>query len=254
MSLPYRWTPDGADRHILIDKIEPGMILAKDHAVWRVIKVHRKPEDEQYPWRIILRPIEITGDDPRDRDHDQAYKVTEGWRCFTFADLHYPICAKCLEPLPCREQMVARVTEAESETFEQYSAAGVCPACSEPVTTRQKCITWQENLVVPLGPPVTFHMRRQCRYAAIQYEGRWYADDPTRTRVLSCDGNLTVHYNDARECTQRDCPGGQAHHRSYVRHFPGYIDCTCVAGIPLRTAPAPQQPPAEVQRFFEDQT
>jgi hypothetical protein len=240
----------------LVDRIEPGMILAYDHAVYRVIERHPKPEDETYPWRLILRPIAITGDDPRDRDHDRAIKVINGWRCYTFATDHYPICAKCQEPLPCREQMAAQESAKAAESLDRYSAAGVCPACAEPVRERQKVITWQENVVNPFGPPVTFHLRRACWWDAVQYEKRWHADDPEhRLLTMSCPGSITRHFDGTRDCTEPDCPSRDAHHTSSSNHYPGYTDCPCVAGIPARTeARTEQDQEQDLLRIFEDES
>lgn len=259
MSLPYRWVPDGADHHMLIDKIEPGMILARDHAVYRVIEKHPKPEDETFPWRLVLRPIAITGDDPRDRDHDQPLKVRTGMRYFTFADEHYPICAKCREPLPCREQMAEQVAEVESKNLDRYSTAGICPSCSETVTARQQSITWQENIVNPFGPPVTFHTRRKCWWDAVNYERAWWAEDNTRPRVLSCPGTITVHYDGTSECTATGCPGPYARHQSDVHHHPKYSNCPCVTTAapelePVAEAASGELPfsPEDVQRIQGD--
>jgi hypothetical protein len=256
VSLPYRWVPDGADRHMLIDKIEPGMILARDHAVYRVIEKHPKPEDETFPWRIILRPIAITGDDPRDRDHDQPFKVRAGLRYYTFADEHYPLCAKCLEPLPCREQMAEQVAASTAKTLDLYSEAGVCPSCSERVTPRQDSITWQENIVNPFGPPVTFHLRRKCHWDAVGYERSWWEQDRHRPRTLYCPGSVIEHYDGRSECSTDGCPGSNAYHPSSVHHYPRYSDCPCVAASPAEKVEAEPTEPLfsteEVQRIQGD--
>lgn len=245
--LPYRWAPDGADHYASIKNIEPGVLIGHEHAIYRVIEKHRKPEDQEWPWRVIIRPVEITGDDPGDRDHDKALKATEHARWFTFTDEHYPICAKCLEPLPCREQMAAKVSKQAAAEFELYAAAAVCPACEQQVAPRQKSKTFHGNLVVPGGPPVTFHLRRKCWYAAMQYEQRWAAAEPGRKVTMSCTGALTEHFDGSRECTEPGCPPGPiVWHRATTRHYPGYSDCQCVAGIepPRREAP-PADPEAD---------
>lgn len=90
-------------------------------------------------------------------------------------------------------------------------------ACAEPVTARQKCLSFSENLEVPGGPPVTFHLRSRCNYSAVKYEQRWVAADPNRRRpTLSCPGHVTNHNDGTYDCTQLgDCPGPQARHPSY---------------------------------------
>jgi hypothetical protein len=255
MSLPYRWHPLGADGKY---KLEPGDILAWEHAVYRVQLVESRPtdHDENCPVRVIMRPIEITGDDVRDRDHDRALKAPEHYYWQVYPTEHYPICVKCQEPLPCREQMIEQVAAASAEDFERYSTPGVCPACDKPVSSRQKSISWPDNVVVPFGPPVTFHLRNECRWDAIRYEKRWHAGDPEHRPVtLSCTGHATYHYDGTRECDTETCPGKEAQHQSSSRHYPGHTDCHCVAGIPVRTEErAGQDTERDLLRLFEGES
>lgn len=54
---------------------------------------------------------------------------------------------------------------------DRYALAGVCPACQEPVTTRQLRQTWQVNLyALDRAQPVTFHLRRSCQDEAVAYD------------------------------------------------------------------------------------
>lgn len=232
-----RWHPLGAHSSFTVPT--PGSLLAWDHAVWRVIEVNDVPEDlwaeadherrKMYGarWRpqvIVIRPARITGDDPRARDRDQHLRTRTPFHdWFVYPDEHYPVCVRCAEPLPCREQAATRQSAQELERMARYEVAGVCPACKEPVTARQKSHTFGDNLVVPLGPPVTFHLRNQCIGAAAGYDRKYVAADPDRRApTLYCDGTLTLHGAGSRECSNPTCPGGAAEHRSM-----GWCRCRC---------------------------
>lgn len=238
MSLPYEWRPDGT--RFKWDGPEVGDLMPFEHAVYRVIAVRdRRTEpghaDDERPIRVVLRPVEVSEADParaRDRDlHLGAGASYVSWQ--VYPDEHYPICAACHEPLPCREQMAERVAEASAKRFDRYTTAGVCPDCQEPVSQRQKSLTWEDNVVVPGGPPVTFHMRNKCRYSASVYEKRWVAADPERRKaLLTCPGHVTNHGDGTYECTQMvECPGPTAAHPSYTVcadpwHMPRTFGCT----------------------------
>jgi hypothetical protein len=231
VSLPYRWQPLAAG-YTSFRNLKPGDIVPYDHAVYRVVETRVREDHPERPNVVTLRPIEVVADDPRSRDHDRHIGTIPYFTWYTYPDLHYPICSTCSEPLPCREQMAVDLSEQAAERFERFTLAGVCPACSEPVSQRQKSMTWEDNAVVPGGPPVTFHLRRACRESARRYEMQWVALDPNRRRhVLTCQGSLTVHYSGERDCTElAECPGSFARHPLVTRHYPGHSTCYCVAG------------------------
>ena len=221
---------------------EPGNLLAFRRAVYRVIEFAALPREDWtdaereraremeldtlaikvpdwlVPHRIVLRPSEISDTDPRARDHDQHYRVAAGYRWHIYPDEHYPICACCHEPQPCREKTAEHAADAAMSRMSRYETAGVCPVCQEPVTERQKRLTFTENLEVPAGPPLTSHTRRRCRHAAMRYEQRWVAADPNRRRpTLSCPGRITNHNDGTYDCTElAGCPGPDATHPSYT--------------------------------------
>lgn len=237
MSLPYHWRPLGL-RLANAPELKRGTIVPFEHAVYRVVETRLEPDDEKLPLRVVLRPIHITRDDPRSRDHDLHLGSPKHHLWYIYPDEHYPICATCHEPLPCREQMAQEISEAAAERFERFTMAGVCPACQEPVSSRQKSLTWEDNAVVPGGPPVTFHLRANCWGSAQRYELQWVAADPNRrTHKLTCFGHLSQHYDGTWSCTKLDeCAGEYAQHKSYERHFPGRTErsqggtCWCLAG------------------------
>lgn len=280
--LPYRWYPQGTGHHY--GKPEPGMVVALWHAAWRVVSATDRPrelwdpEDEELqreleqppadrcedvlrairgpfvpPYAVVLRPAHITGDDPRSRDRDVS--VAAGGRRPNTWDVyrheHYAVCARCAEPLPCREQMAERLSAAAAKKLSRYELAGVCPACEEPVTARQRSLTWPENLEVPGGPPVTFHDRSGCRNSAADYEERWVAADPQRRApTLTCTGHVTNHADGTYNCTEdAACPGPRARHRGYsvcscpdCHARPVRWGCTPLPGA-LRVAPGEPAPP-----------
>ena len=224
------WFPLGTQR--LYSEPKPGQFIAFDHAVWRVIEVNSIPtdlwtdEDRQRaklrkgtePRAVVLRPARITGEDPRARDHDRHFAHRPGYTWEIYPTEHYPICAQCHEPLPCRDQEAQREAERSMKHLERYLMPGVCPCCQEPVTSRAKSRTFEENVEMPGGPPVTFHIgRSNCRYDAAAYEKRWVAVDPDNRRVeLSCSGSVVNHNDGTYECSAWvNCNGPTAFHPDY---------------------------------------
>lgn len=229
--LGYRWHASGT--HSTRDP-QPGMLWPFEHEVYRIIEVNAVPEDlwtegDHATWRaapkmVVVRPARIVGGDVRDRDHDRHFRMggERAGSLDVYGDEHYPVCAECAEPLPCREQMAERVSAAEAERMARYDTAGVCPACCEVVTNRQASQTWPDNAVVFLGPPVTFHLRGRCLYSAAEYEKQWAKSDPERRRTtLSCKGSVINHNDGTYQCSElTECPGPRARHR-------GYTICRC---------------------------
>jgi len=233
----YRWYPSGTTS-LYYERPAPGVLVAFDHAVWRVIETRDLPADRwtdedhdrvrkygsterQAPYVTVLRPASIDANDPKARDHDKHYRCRPTvWH--VYPDEHFPICNACHEPLPCREQVGREIASNAVKQMDRFSMAGVCPSCEEPVTSRQKTLTFTENLELPGGPPVTYHLRGTCRMGARKYEIRWVAADPARRRAtLSCTGHVINHNDGTYECTQLgECPGPTAQH-------PSYTTCRC---------------------------
>lgn len=249
--MSYRWYPNHT-RSSSAPPV-PGDLIAYDHAAWRVIAVNPIPEDRwtdqqradllklkpsyrhiAEPVVVIARPVEITSDDPRARDRDIHLGNTWHAQWHIYEDEHYPICAQCGEPTPCRDKVGQRIAERALDYMARFETAGICPACQKPVTSRQKSMTFPENLEVLGGPPVTFHVGRgACLSWAAKYERKWVDAEPVRRRAtLSCPGHLTNHNDGTYDCTQlNDCPGAQAVHPSYTVcccpdcHARGAFDC-----------------------------
>lgn len=229
MNIP--WYPVGA-RQCRTTTTAVGSLIAYQHTVYRLVDVWPVPEvdwtDEQHrrvaacpegrrdtvlPRVYVLRPAGITSEDPRARDHDLHVAPPPYAAWDVYPDEHYPICASCGEPVPCRERHAERVATAEMARVERYTAPGVCPACGEVVSSQQKSLRFAENVVVPGGPPLTFHQRRDCYGDAVDYEEKW-ANATHRHPRLSCRGDVTVHGDGSYDCTHgADCPGAQVMHR-----------------------------------------
>lgn len=253
---PYRWYPVGTQS---VPLPSLGQLIAWRHSVWRVVEINPVPEVDwtdaegkrmaaylpqfrtQYaPYHVIVRPVAITGDDPRARDRDVHLRRTAGGsRAFdVYPNEHYPVCSQCQEPVPCREEMARKGAEDGMRKMNRYAMSGVCPACEEPITSRQRAlITFDENLELPGGPPVTYHLRQGCKGAAINYEKRWAAADPDHRRTtLSCPGKVCRH-TDGIECSEDPmCPGHKLPHGSVTACNPAYGGgCErCADGVKLR--------------------
>lgn len=233
------WYPDKARARWTTPAV--GDLIAVDHGAWRVMEIRPKPADlwtddereavrtsyrpaDVTPCNVVIRPARFRGDDPLLRRHDRHLAVRGGqiYTWYVYPDEHYPVCAACGDPTPCRERTAARIAAREMAVMGRYELAGICPACSEVVTARQKSLTYADNLEVPAGPPVTFHQRGRCVGAAVKYERRWVAADPGRRRPsLYCEGNVTNHNDGTYDCTAlSECPGPVTAHR-------GYSTCRC---------------------------
>lgn len=246
----YRWRPLAA-----VDGTpEVGRLVPLWHRVWRIVAIHPLPEvdwtdderrhvgamkaefrERNAPVAVVLGPPDPPVDPVAHLSQQVSVRLS-GWRRRAlpmYPDEHWPSCARCAEPLPCRERMAAKIAAAELAKLGRYETAGVCPACQEPVTARQQSLTFSENLVLPGGPPVTFHQRSRCRYSAEKYEKAWVAADPNRRRAtLTCGGHVTVHHPMSYSCTEGvECPGSAATHQSYSvcrcpeHTFPGRSGC-----------------------------
>lgn len=215
-----------------------GSVVAFEHEAWRVVETRPLSEEhwndseriyarggKHTPQAVRLRPVRLENDpDPvKARSGDRHVGSLRVWSWDVFPDPeHYPVCACCGEPMPCRSEEGRKVAEMAVAQMGRFEMAGVCPACEEPVTGRQKSLTYPDNIEVLGGPPVTFHRRGRCIGGAIDYERRWVAADPGRRRPsLFCEGHLTNHNDGTYDCTSLGlCPGPGTAHR-------GYTMCRC---------------------------
>lgn len=162
------WSPSDVDRRKWLP--EPGDIVTwGDFKPWVVIDIregvpHKDNPGAQYTV-YRMRPVGVDGN---------KQDIHRGWVHGgpTVLNEHYGLCVHCGELLPCRALMAERAAKTAAERMARYDTPGICPECAEPVTHRQERETFP-NIVVPAGPPVTFHAgRRKCRFAMNQYRDK----------------------------------------------------------------------------------
>lgn len=240
------------------DRVNVGELIAHKHAVWRVVRIEDvplsdadrdvwlndgMPDPETWsarPYRITLDwvagaapPWAKDGDDRKRGTISVPARAHPWWRVYTSE--RWPQCSCCGEPMPCRAELEDEQVSVSLDQVARFEAipAGACWACAEPITIRQKAVTYPgENLDLPGGQQVHFHTRRACVRQAHEYEERWLAADPRRERILTwprCDGVLVVHADGSSECrsggmvlgkqrnSQPDCEGHLTHDHSSVQ-------------------------------------
>lgn len=239
------WEPQGGECKPWRD-LKPGDLLAIQRKIWCVREVRDVPvtdwdehdercfasqhgcaSREEWPRRPLYL-IVVPANGGR-RRHIKARPY--GWMPAYVLSPHYPVCRECGEPWPCRELDIAREVRKEAAEIERLSRImpGCCWKCGEPVTARQKSIVFEgENLLLPGAQPAVFHLRSgkpYCSSAAINYEKKWVAADPTRHPTLYCTGRLIMHV-DGPECSEDPfCPGPGVDHPSFMNHraYSGYV-------------------------------
>ena len=216
-----RWAPLGGMFKIGLPS--PGDLIAINfhalrHKAWRVAEVTLRGDDRA---RVILLPDGPTFDFAQYNvlmnlsTHGTYYELTE----------HYPVCVKCGELCPCSEVWSESQAAGEMKRAERYDIAGVCPACQQPVSSRQKQITFDLNVVSPIGPPVTFHMKNSCWRSAVDYDMRVATATDTKPK-LSCSGWLIQHHDNSYSCSEMvECPGSDAAHSHFARCY--VLDAAC---------------------------
>lgn len=224
-----RWSPLGT--HTALDIPAVGSLIAREHAVWRIVNVTDLPltDGDREVWLDANMPdLETWRGRPRRVDVQwlggarpdwanpngpvQAAHLTLPAATYRAEDWHvYPSgrwaqCSCCGEPMPCRAELQDREVNASLKQMEEFAARvpGSCWACGEPVSRRQKAVRYPGvNLDLPGGLEPVFHSRQQCAGAAKEYELRWIVEDPRRERILTypkCGGILTVHADGSSEC------------------------------------------------------
>jgi len=195
--------------------------FARDLVPGNLIAVDYQPMRHQ-PWRIhdvrqvdgrtalIVRPV---GEQFDFAQYNESISI----RSTAMVDVlpeHYSVCARCGQLPPCAEVWNEHVAGVVTSRAARYETAGMCPACGEPVTYRQRSIRVEENIVVPLGPPVTFHARRGCGTAAVRYDQE-VANTTGRAPILSCPSLQIRHTDGMHECGNEACPGQHVAHRGF---------------------------------------
>lgn len=203
MTLPYVWSATGT---VLGGVPAVGDVFPYEHTALRIteiLSVHPM-DDGTTVYRVTYMPVGST-----DPDDQRTANLFPAW--LKYPDRHYPVCADCGEPTPCRERTLDRLTAQATAAEARFGTEGVCPACQNIVTTTEQSMHYPDNVVVPFGPPVTFHWRAQCRNAAVEYDTAW-ARVLGRRPLLTCPGAVMWHKT-TYECTAGDgCSGSWALH------------------------------------------
>lgn len=181
-----RWYPESCDRG---QAPTVGCVVAYEFKPWRVIDMRLSVPHPEHPDELFtvyqLRPADADAVDDADRDIHRGWRGTpSGYAGPVVLREHYGLCVHCDELLPCREVMAERWAQENAKRMSRYETPGMCPACLQPVTTRQKSETLP-NVVVPLGPPVTFHAgRKGCAHSLRKYREK--VDSMNQFRVEDC--------------------------------------------------------------------
>lgn len=247
--LTDRWWPEHTTRTV---RPEVGRLIALEHGVFEVLQLAYPdladddvevwksagcPEVEKWHGRPLRLWLRLVGGvwlrDPKhlaaDRECSLTYPASRIGPTFHVypPSGRWPKCSCCGEPMPCRAELADRQVAAAAARLDDLASrmAGCCWACREPITSRQQAVTYDgDNLDLPGGPPVRFHLRRQCWGSATAYENRWIVADRARQRILtypSCSGWLVVHHDGSSECRPsgssspaQDCRGHETHNHS----------------------------------------
>lgn len=273
------WRPLGVDNRSLYGsgrRPNAGDVVGWEHRAWEVMHVidaEPTPEEAerlaQYRdgWRDRMRPYRVTLRRLHGAEHERENKFRDvalrvrvgGWSFPTYPHGRVPLCSCHSEPWPCIESEQQEQAEKELRKAEKIMKLlpGCCPACEEPVTSRQQAITFGgPNVRNPLAEGPTFHLRRKCYSEAARYEELWVAAEPGRARsllTLRCEGTVIVHGDGSAECfgaEESSCPSVYASHRGYMACYVQTHGCgrgCSTAGHPgTRIAGRPTNPRAVI--------
>jgi hypothetical protein len=269
------WRPEGIRDSGRSGRPEVGAVVAYDRRAWEVrhvsdaeptpdeqerLDAYREPyRDQMLPYRVTLRRLHGAPHERENSAGEIGLRARVGaYRPFpVYPNGRVPLCSCCGHPWPCLEadQQAQAAKELKRAEKALRLLPGCCPACEEPVTSRQRSITFGgPNVQNPLAEGPTFHLRRACRHAAAAYEETWVTAEPARRRsllTLRCRGTVIVHQDGTAECfgaDGSDCPSVYARHRCYSAcylqsHGCGR-DCSRVGHPGTRIAGRPADPRA----------
>lgn len=254
---PDRWRSEQASGYRTTKSLTAGEITIWERKPYRIVEVcERKHVDwsERYreawvsdgmpdPATWHRRPIAVVLQDEEQPKSKPLHLIGNASAEWDVLPEHYWVCRRCGELPPCREVHTDAVMARASERLAEEMAImpGCCHTCREPITKRQKFVTFTgPNLIRPdLGDDsVIFHQRASCFGAAVRYDERWAKATGSKRRFY-CDGHMAVHIDKTTTCTEGvECPGDVRHHSREWHHpehrdRPGLgITCWCIAGDP----------------------
>lgn len=222
-------------------EIKVGDVIAIDtdryrYRPWFVAEITPRGDST---WAVVLRDPKRR--DTRDGEQHALFSCLRHGRIYVLPE-RYALCSCCGDLMPCRQAVADEAFAAITRRTERFATPGVCPACEEVVSSRQEAFVTDTNLYVPLGPPVTFHLRRKCRRMAIDYD-KAVARSEGREPRLSCAGCVTRHLARPDECSNATCPGAHVEHRS--------ADATCRIAHPCPACRPPETTPPTPARIAE---
>jgi hypothetical protein len=157
-----------------------------------------------------------------------------------------PLCSCCSEPWPCREldrDLIAADQAVKAEALFETTQPGVCAACKEIVTTRQRALQFpEESLLVPGFPGPMFHAGRSaCHAKAAAYERDLRLPaHPGVARLASCAGWLFSHVaTSLEECTAGEMCAGVGAHGPAGGRVDGRCCTRSYSGLPDGRHPVP---------------
>jgi hypothetical protein len=253
------WRPRERVRWRFLHNLTAGQLIIWERRPYRVIEVRERdhidwPDDYRTAWieagmpdpaKWEERPMSLVLQDEEKPKAKPLHLITSmagGWQILPE---HYALCRLCGELPPCRHVHNEAIAERAGKRFEEEMAIlpGMCHACREPITQRQKSVRFTgPNLIRPdLGDDsAVFHLRSKCWGSVYAYDIRW-AEATGKPRRFHCDGSRTVHHDQSQECTNPVCPG-DVYHAMSVWHYPGvnatYRGCWCLVDNLL---PAPKE-------------
>lgn len=253
------WAPLGAVR--VHERPAVGAVVVLHRGVWKVTDVELLPlnDDDRDEWlergmpdldTWRRRPYQLVleylgglvpaGFDPADTANEVTLPVhprddEPEWHVYPSG--RWARCSCCGHPMPCPDELRDRAVNASLLLLELHTLKqpGCCWGCGEPITRRQKYVTYPgDNLDLPGGMEVRFHRKygeHGCSDRAERYELRWIAGDPRRERILTwpdCPGALAVHADGSSECTTAEhmlgsCTEGPPDCRGHLTHNHNYL-------------------------------
>lgn len=252
-----RWLPERATYHRGLPEI--GWLIASAHTVFRIARVELLDDGETLRVWVNhvggVRPAEPRGHVPPDGQYRFSVPLADaGWYVYPKTG-RWPMCGCCGEPMPCRAELEDRAAKAASAKLDELMSRmpGCCWACGEPITSRQQGVTYPgDNLDLPGGQQVRFHLRRACWSSAAAYEDRWLSEDPSRKRIITypdCPGTLVVHADGSSECRSKTpCGGHLTHDHGHVAACFSADKNACPRGCSIVGHPGCQPSPRPLRR------
>lgn len=227
-------------------KLTAGQLVIWDRQPHRVIEVREvQPLDEGTRYSRLMAVVARHEERPKGESVHLRAPASALWR--TLPE-HYFVCRLCHELPPCTHVHTEAVMERAAELMEEQMSIlpGMCHACGEPITRRQRSFTFPgPNLIRPdLGDnSARFHMREKCEPDRMAYDERW-AKSTGKRRFFNCPGRVVEHYDGTAECNDPECPGTEMRHDSWERHAHfrdmqgvAWSGCWCLAGVGQTTIP-----------------